>query len=422
MRDRVRVPEGRRTQRTAKFATCLVCVAALLVACASISAWPAYAASEVAAAGSPVTLLFGVPSHWNDTPITFTLTADGDAAPITTYYQLGDGDVTTYTVPVDYDVEGMTQLTYWSKDDMGQVEPANHATIRLDFTRPTASHTAQAHYTDGTAEISLRGADALSYGGLRWMLDDDPTWNTAADEATAVVVSEPGAHTLTYWSFDLAGNESTRTAVAFTVQSSPAIALRSGSTTLDNYDDRYAIVGALTVGGDGVGGQTVTLQTSTNDVTFTDSAITATTDTDGSFVLSCRPRSKTYYRVRFEGTTSFVGTDSASISVLPVAKVSEPVAPKTMSHRGYYSVAGHLWPRHTSGSTSAVRIQKYRYVHGAWKYYGSVKAKVRNYSSYSKYSVSMRLQYTGRWRLRAYAPADSGHSEAWSSFDYVTVR
>ncbi len=54
---------------------------------------------------------------------------------------------------------------------------------------------------------------------------------------------------------------------------------------------------------------------------------------------------------------------------------------------------------------------------------GTVKAKAYNYNSYSRYKVSMRLTSRGKWRLRAYAPADSGHAKTWSrGFDYVTVK
>jgi len=52
-----------------------------------------------------------------------------------------------------------------------------------------------------------------------------------------------------------------------------------------------------------------------------------------------------------------------------------------------------------------------------------VSAKASNYSTYTKYSRSIRLPYAGKWRLRAYAPADSGHAATWSSgYDYVTVK
>jgi|GEM_PF-6691476 len=110
--------------------------------------------------------------------------------------------------------------------------------------------------------------------------------------------------------------------------------------------------------------------------------------------------------------------------VVAKTKVSlgTPVAPKTMMRTKYYTVYGLLKPRHAA-RTYPVRIYKYRYVSGHWRSYGYVNAKASNYFSYTKYSVKMRLAYKGKWRLRAYAPADSKHLARWSSaYDYVTVK
>jgi hypothetical protein len=106
----------------------------------------------------------------------------------------------------------------------------------------------------------------------------------------------------------------------------------------------------------------------------------------------------------------------------PKAYVATPIAPTTMSHTRYYTVYGYLKPRHASGSYP-VRIYKYRYVSGHWKSYGYLSAKASNHSTYTKYSRSIKLPYKGKWRVRAYAPADSGHVATWSSgYDYVTVK
>ena len=107
----------------------------------------------------------------------------------------------------------------------------------------------------------------------------------------------------------------------------------------------------------------------------------------------------------------------------PKPTVGNPVAPSRMRRGRYYTVYGSLKPRHTSGSYP-VRIYKYKKTSsGSYRSYGYVTAKVSNYSSYSRYAKSLKLSYTGKWRLRAYAPADSAHAAAWSSgYDYVTVR
>jgi len=118
----------------------------------------------------------------------------------------------------------------------------------------------------------------------------------------------------------------------------------------------------------------------------------------------------------FQGSTSQVKT------VIPKTYLANPVAPTSMSKARSYTVYGTLKPRHTAGSYP-VRIYKYRYVSGKWRSYGFSNAKAYNSSSFTKYARSIRLPYAGKWRLRAYSPADSGHAATWSSgYDYVTVK
>lgn len=111
------------------------------------------------------------------------------------------------------------------------------------------------------------------------------------------------------------------------------------------------------------------------------------------------------------------------VPTLPHTYVSTPIARGTMSRHRYYGVRGYLKPRHTAG-TYPVRIYKWKKrASGSWKSYGYVRAKASDYSAFTKYTRSVRLPSAGRWRLRAYTPADDGHSATWSSgYDYVTVR
>jgi|GEM_PF-4669412 len=102
--------------------------------------------------------------------------------------------------------------------------------------------------------------------------------------------------------------------------------------------------------------------------------------------------------------------------------VGNPVAPSVMYKRKAKTIYGSLKPRHTAG-TYPVRIYRWKKVSGVWKSYGYVKARVRNYSSYSRYSKSLSFPSRGKWRVRAYHPACSQHRARWSaSYDYITVR
>jgi len=321
--------------------------------------------------------------------------------------------------------DGLKTVQAEYRNDRGTVL-ARSDSIVLDTTPPTVGHAARSLYTDGSAEISLIGADALSWGGLVWSIDGGAD-TTDAEQFVPIVITELGQHTLTYHAFDLAGNSSAPVTVLFTVAATgpqqASIALGTASMTLPAYGAAVSITGTLTVDGEALDGMPVTLQSSADGVTFADTAMVATTTATGAFSLPATPTVRTYYRVRFATNDSYIGTDSAAVSILPRVVVSNPIAPSKMSRTRSKTVYGNLWPKHTAGSTTTVRIYKYRYVRGKWKPYGYVKAKLYDRTGYSRYSASVRLKYAGKWRLRAYAPADGGHAAQWSSgYDKVTVR
>ena len=145
----------------------------------------------------------------------------------------------------------------------------------------------------------------------------------------------------------------------------------------------------------------------------------------GSVAWTSTPANAVSYRFRHAGG----GSDylSASVSsvlrIVPSALIGNPMAPASMSRARSYVVSGILRPRHLQG-TYPVRIYMWRQAaNGSWKSYGYVRAKASDYLSYTTYARAIRLSLAGKWRLRAYAPADSGHLAVWSKgYDYVVVR
>lgn len=203
----------------------------------------------------------------------------------------------------------------------------------------------------------------------------------------------------------------------------PPPIVTSASKTLTRYGSSYVLTGRVEADGRPISGEKVVLETARSAAgPFAATGIVAVTASNGSFSLSHTPRSKTYYRARIVGQSG-PAASSAVRSATPKAYVRTPIAPRTMRAGRASTVYGYLKPRHTAG-TYPVRIYRYRYVGGKWKRYGYVKAKAISYSSYTtKYTAKVKLPYRGRWRLRAYHPADSSHAASWSGgFDYVTVR
>lgn len=206
--------------------------------------------------------------------------------------------------------------------------------------------------------------------------------------------------------------------------SASTVVVASVSRTLATYGSPYDVTGRLESAGKPLAGRTVVLEAAgSSSGPFVATGIEAVTAADGSYSLRHLPRSTTHYRVRFAGQPgAFLEATSAIRSAIPRAFVRTPVAPRSMRAGRASTVYGYLKPRHTAGSYP-VRIYRYRSVGGKWKSYGYVKAKASSYSSYTKYTAKVKLPYRGRWRLRAYHPADSAHAASWSSgFDYVTVR
>jgi hypothetical protein len=103
--------------------------------------------------------------------------------------------------------------------------------------------------------------------------------------------------------------------------------------------------------------------------------------------------------------------------------VGSPVAPAVMYKGRAKTVYGSLKPRHAAGTYPVWIYRWKRMPGGAWKSYGYVKARVADYSTYSRYSKALSFSSRGKWRIRAYHPACSLHVAKWSAkYDYVTVK
>jgi hypothetical protein len=207
------------------------------------------------------------------------------------------------------------------------------------------------------------------------------------------------------------------------VATATTLLLTSKSNASLAYGATFVVAGNLKSSNIGVAAQQIILQSGTSASNPKDTTMVTTTDAAGNFSFALTPASKTYYRVRFAGTLTYTATGpTVAIYATPKKYTGTPKAATTMHTTSSYTVTGYVMPQAPSG-TYPVQIHKERYVNGGWKDYGYVNAKASDYSTYSKYAAKLRLVYRGRWRLRAYAPADATHAAAWSTgYSYVTVR
>lgn len=110
------------------------------------------------------------------------------------------------------------------------------------------------------------------------------------------------------------------------------------------------------------------------------------------------------------------------VTALPVpAAVGTPIAPASVKHGSAFGVYGYVSPAHDSG-TYLVTLYFYRYQSGHYVLRRTVKAARSEFSdTASRYSATVSLPYTGRWRVRAYH-ADSEHTGAFSGYRYITAK
>jgi beta propeller repeat protein len=113
---------------------------------------------------------------------------------------------------------------------------------------------------------------------------------------------------------------------------------------------------------------------------------------------------------------------SSTIAIRPRARLTTPVLKVKPGRNvdGRYvttddcTVTGYLRPRHAAG-TRAVQIRCYRWRPGTfWEYVKTVKVKVTNYSTYSKYRGTVTLK-DGMWKVMA-VHADADHAVTETGF------
>jgi hypothetical protein len=121
---------------------------------------------------------------------------------------------------------------------------------------------------------------------------------------------------------------------------------------------------------------------------------TITKSTAGSYSL-------VYWSVDAAGNIEAPHTVTFTIIAKPSSggTPSTPASIATLRHGKSFTVYGYII-KHTAG-TYPVTLQFYRYQSGHWVLRKSTTAKVSNMLTFSKYSRSTYVPYSGKWRVRA---------------------
>jgi hypothetical protein len=165
---------------------------------------------------------------WYTGPVSVTLAATDPnypASALTTTYKVDGGNTQTYTAgqAIAIKGDGTHTLTYQSKDPAGNTETTKTLTVSIDTTPPTTKATLSGQTGSGGAHIApvtvtLTATDSTSgVATTSYSLD-----GAAAQPYTApLTVSAAGAHTVSFFSVDQAGNAETPKVQTFTVAPPP---------------------------------------------------------------------------------------------------------------------------------------------------------------------------------------------------------
>lgn len=168
--------------------------------CVALLALPAVAAAF------PVTSISGVTAGWVSHDVTVTLTATPPDGALT-WYSLEGRSPQVYGGPFAVSREGVTTLTYWSRDGHTAMEDPGSATVLIDKTAPSCALTGLPegwvapgpHTAVLSAGDALSGVSSLFYrigaGGLQ-----ETSGAISLDAATSTWIE--------YWAWDVAGNVS----------------------------------------------------------------------------------------------------------------------------------------------------------------------------------------------------------------------
>ena len=108
-----------------------------------------------------------------------------------------------------------------------------------------------------------------------------------------------------------------------------------------------------------------------------------------------------YWSVDLAGNIEAVHAATFTVITPPssTGKPSTPSTPSSVKHGKAFTTFGYI-KRHASG-TYPVTLQFYRYQSGHWVLRKSTTAKASNILTFSKYSRSTYVPYSGKWRVRA---------------------
>jgi len=140
---------------------------------------------------------------WSRGPVTLSAIASDDRDPAPAVQRGTDHGWTAWTEPYEVSAEGETEVLYRAKDAAGNASAPASLTVRIDRTAPVTA-VSLGDPDESSRTVALTATDAGSGVAATYARVDAGEWATVG--APGVEVSGYGAHTVSYYSVDVAGN------------------------------------------------------------------------------------------------------------------------------------------------------------------------------------------------------------------------
>ena len=160
-------------------------------------------------------------SSYNNS-VTVTLNATDDGSGVNeTYYMVNGGPSATYSAPFVVNTAGQDNVTFWSTDKAGNVEPQNMVNFTIVTTEDTIPPVTTSDVTEGSSyvnsvTVTLNATDNPGGSGVNktYYMVKGGKKKTYSEP---FIIDTIGSVDLTYWSTDNAGNIESQNMVNFTI-------------------------------------------------------------------------------------------------------------------------------------------------------------------------------------------------------------
>jgi RHS repeat-associated protein len=174
---------------------------------------------------------------WYTGSVQVTLSAtDAISGVASTKYKVDGGSLQTYTSGSPFTVsgDGAHTVTFYSTDNAGNQESKETATIRIDGTKPATTDglsgtTGTNGWYTGSVQVTLSATDATSGVASTEYRVDGGSLQTYTS-GTPFTVSGDGAHTVTFYSIDNAGNQEVNQTTTIEIDEASSITSAAGAS------------------------------------------------------------------------------------------------------------------------------------------------------------------------------------------------